>query len=263
MATQAASLSIKNASAYGAVEIKEFIRKHTWQAFIYTISLLLLLWLAWFIPNFILGARMSGAKLIKRAPIQKIILDAPPPSQNDEQAPPPPPDPTINTGPAARAGTPIPVPETQISADLQDFAATDQLARASAAGGTGQDLGGFASNIDFGSKDNKMDVPTEKEPDPDEFIPTDKDADIDINELQKKVEYPEIAKRAGIEGKVVVRVLVGKDGKPVKTRIESSDSEYLEKAAVKAIMSSIFTPAIQGNKAIAEWISIPVNFKLR
>jgi protein TonB len=81
--------------------------------------------------------------------------------------------------------------------------------------------------------------------------------------LQKSIEYPEMARKAGIEGQVIVRVLVGKDGKPKKAVVQYTDSKMLDKAAVKAVMKQVFTPAIQNGRAITCWVSIPIKFKLR
>ena len=98
---------------------------------------------------------------------------------------------------------------------------------------------------------------------PDDFIAVELEPYIDLSELQRKVAYPEMARRAGIEGKVIIRVLVGKDGKPLKSIIELSENELLNESAVKAVMSSIFTPAGQNGNPVALWVSIPINFRLR
>ncbi|MBL7993460.1 MAG: energy transducer TonB, partial [Candidatus Kapabacteria bacterium] len=45
--------------------------------------------------------------------------------------------------------------------------------------------------------------------------------------------------------------------------VESTDSDLLNDAAIKAVMSSVFTPAIQNNQPIDCWVSIPIVFRLR
>jgi protein TonB len=81
--------------------------------------------------------------------------------------------------------------------------------------------------------------------------------------LQKIVKYPDLARRAGVEGTVYVKVLIGKDGKPKKTLIEHSDNELLNKAAQEAVMKYRgFTPGIQNGNPIQMWISIPIEFRL-
>jgi protein TonB len=103
----------------------------------------------------------------------------------------------------------------------------------------------------------------EEEPAIDELIAVEKEPQVDIVALQKSIEYPEMARKAGIEGQVIVRVLVGKDGKPKKAVVQYTDSKMLDKAAVKAVMKQVFTPAIQNGRAITCWVSIPIKFKLR
>jgi protein TonB len=140
---------------------------------------------------------------------------------------------------------------------MKDFANVDEVSRASSTGGDGTDQGFLGL-----AKDVEVEV-REDEPSAYDFVPVEKEPYIDIKELQRKVVYPELAKRAGIEGKVNIRVLVGKNGVPKKNLIESTDSELLNDAAVKAVMSSVFTPAIQNNQPIDCWVSIPIVFRLR
>ncbi|MCX6146240.1 MAG: energy transducer TonB [Candidatus Kapabacteria bacterium] len=82
-------------------------------------------------------------------------------------------------------------------------------------------------------------------------------------ELQMSVVYPETARKAGIQGQVVVQALIGKDGKVLKTRILSTENKYLNEAAEKAIFNfKGFSPAIQSKTTVAVWIAIPIKFKL-
>ncbi len=239
---------------YGAPELKEAIKKNTRNGFIGAMLLTLLLFLVYYGY----AAFQQRSARIRKAPVAKIKLEnLPPPPQQAESAPPPPP-PQVVAGPAARAGTPVPVPDALIAPDVKDFAKMDEVSRASTTGGDGSDQGflGLASD--------KVEVEVrENEPDAYDFIPVEKEPSVDIKELQKRVVYPELAKRAGIEGKVTVRVLVGKNGSPKKYMVESTDSETLNQAAVDAIMKSVFTPAIQNNQPIDCWVSIPVLFKLK
>jgi TonB family protein len=103
----------------------------------------------------------------------------------------------------------------------------------------------------------------ERDPARDEPIAVDKEPYVDLSVLNRSVIYPQVAKRAGIEGKVAVRVLVRKDGKPKKNFIIESDSELLNKSAVDAVMQAKFLPAIQNGKPLACWITVPISFKLK
>ena len=171
--------------------------------------------------------------------------------------------PTPAPGRSARAGTPTPISDAEIAPDLQDFADMDVIDRASAQGGDGVDMGNFASNIDWEGDGVKVET-REAEPDPDEFVPVEKQPGMDIAELQKSVQYPKLAREAGIEGRVMIRALIDKEGKVRKTLVEYTDNSLLNQAAIDAIKNyKNFTPAIQNNKPIMIWISIPIRFKLR
>ena len=78
-----------------------------------------------------------------------------------------------------------------------------------------------------------------------------------------KAEYPELARKAGIEGKTVVKALVDVDGSIMAVQVlQSSGNQMLDEAALKAARKSKFTPAKQRDKFVRVWVSIPMQFKL-
>lgn len=87
---------------------------------------------------------------------------------------------------------------------------------------------------------------------------------VDIAKLQKLVVYPKRAKQKGIEGKVLVKVLVDKEGNILKKIIDYSDHKLFEESALKAIDEyGKLEPAIQGGKPVACWLTIPIRYELR
>lgn len=256
-----ASVVIPKINEYGAREIKEFIRRATYRAFAYTGIGFVVLIIAYFLSGAIAEATKRPPLV---APIVKLdLIELPPQDAAVDVPPPPPPQTIINTGPAARAGTPVPVPDADIAPDLQEFASMDIMDRASAEGGEGLDLGDFSNNIDFDNQGINVGV-REEEPDPDEFIVVEVEPGVDYAKLQSLVEYPSIAQRAGIQGQVVVKVLVGKQGEIRKKMIEYSDNPMLDKAALDAIDKyGNFTPAIQNKEPVMVWVSVPIRFKLK
>jgi TonB family protein len=206
-------------------------------------------------------AMKASIEASKKVVIAKIVLSKlPPPPVADANAIAPPPPVAVSQGPTARAGTPVPVPDALVAPDLKDFANIDQISRATTKGGNGVDTG----ILGLASDEVKIEVRDEEVvPDMYEFIPVEKEPYIDIKDLQRRVEYPEIARRANVQGKVLVRVLVGKNGVPVKSIVESSDSDLLDSAATRAIMKSVFTPALQNSQPVTCWVSIPVVFLMR
>ena len=78
-----------------------------------------------------------------------------------------------------------------------------------------------------------------------------------------KPEYPAIARQAGIEGKVVLKLLVDLDGKVLDAKVLVSPHQSLSEAAIKAAKSSQFSPALQRDKPVRVWVAQPFDFKLR
>lgn len=258
MATQAINLPEK--VAYGAVELKEYINKSTIRSFIITAALVLLFWITYIISS----TQSENADSVMLAPIASVdLINLDAPVDEVDIPPPPPPQQIIPSGPAARAGTPTPIPDAEIAPDLQEFADLDLMDRASSLGGDGLDMGDFASNIDWDGEGLNINA-SESEPDPDEFVAVEKEPSFDLVALQKSVQYPKLAREAGVEGRVVVRALIDKSGQVKKTLIQASDNSLLNQAAIDAIKNyPDFQPAIQNKQPVTVWISIPIKFKLR
>ncbi|MGB3478827.1 MAG: energy transducer TonB [bacterium] len=78
-----------------------------------------------------------------------------------------------------------------------------------------------------------------------------------------KPKYPELAKKAGIEGTTVIKMLVDIDGSVREVKIlKSSGNQMLDQAALVAAKKSKFTPAKQRDKFVRVWVSRPFKFLL-
>lgn len=83
---------------------------------------------------------------------------------------------------------------------------------------------------------------------------------------QRKPRYPSSARRAGIEGKVFVSVLISEKGEPIKAQIMKrvpSDQTIFDKAAIECVMKSTYSPGIQNGSPIKVWLAVPIRFTLR
>jgi protein TonB len=75
--------------------------------------------------------------------------------------------------------------------------------------------------------------------------------------------YPEIARRKGWEGRVLVRVEVSAEGRPVSTAIaKSSGFGVLDQAALRAVKSWRFQPRTVAGLPTPGSVEVPVNFSL-
>lgn len=84
-----------------------------------------------------------------------------------------------------------------------------------------------------------------------------------IEAIQSKIIYPEIAKRAGIEGKVYVKAFVDEKGNVTKVEVVKGIGAGCDEAAEKAVKETKFKPGKQRGKPVKVQVMIPVVFKLR
>jgi len=74
--------------------------------------------------------------------------------------------------------------------------------------------------------------------------------------------YPEVARRAGIEGVVYIRALVGIDG-TVQEASALKGPEELRDAAIQAVLKTKFTPAKQNDIPVACWVQTLFRFEIK
>ncbi|WP_299202236.1 energy transducer TonB [uncultured Amphritea sp.] len=76
-------------------------------------------------------------------------------------------------------------------------------------------------------------------------------------------QYPRLARKLGIEGQVILRVEIGRDGSVEGLRLEqSSGSDLLDQAARSAVQRWQFVPATQNGLAVASYVRVPIDFVL-
>jgi len=83
-----------------------------------------------------------------------------------------------------------------------------------------------------------------------------------IQAIHDLVIYPEIAKRAGIEGKVYVLAYLNEEGKVEKTEIVKGIGGGCDEAAEWAAKNIKFVPGKQRGKKVKVKVMIPIIFKL-
>lgn len=75
--------------------------------------------------------------------------------------------------------------------------------------------------------------------------------------------YPPRCLRAGIEGTVRLRVLVGENGRVQEATVyRSSEDSGLDRAALEAVQDWLFAPAARGGVPMRAWVIVPITFKL-
>ena len=171
------------------------------------------------------------------------VILSQPPSINKSQT-----VPKVSIAARPSAGIPVPIPDAEISPEAT-IAAQTELDQPSIIGDSTMGDGGMIV------------VPgtIEEETPSDIFKPVEK---FPVPVVSPAPTYPEVARRAGIEGTVWVRIWVTKEGKAKKAEILKSDSDLFDQSALDAAMHWVFTPAVMNNGPVAVWVSIPFRFKL-
>ena len=95
-------------------------------------------------------------------------------------------------------------------------------------------------------------------------------SDLDVNisasygASNAKPAYPNLSKRLGEQGTVVLRVLVKSDGSAGSVEVKSSSGfPRLDQSAIDAVKTWHFNPATLDGKPVDEWYQVPIPFKLQ
>jgi len=80
--------------------------------------------------------------------------------------------------------------------------------------------------------------------------------------LQRKVNYPEMARQAGIEGRVVVQFVVNEKGEVVDPKVVRGIGGGCDQEALRVIKTAKFKPGMQRGKPVKVQYTLPINFQL-
>lgn len=84
-----------------------------------------------------------------------------------------------------------------------------------------------------------------------------------LGDLQRKVRYPEMARRAGIEGRVTVQFIVNEQGKVENPRVIRGIGGGCDEAALDAVKQASFSPGMQRGRPVRVQYSLPIVFRLQ
>jgi len=228
---------------YGAVELKAVYQKYWSIALGIAVALHLLILGTYYLVE-ILGQEEAPPISVR---IMKYSDLGPPPSIANANIPPP----IAVSAPVAKptVGAPVPVPDAEVSAE-QTLATQTEMSQTVAPIGEGAGEGSFVVEQDILIQDDGP---------PADFVAVEKEPQI-VKKVEPK--YPELAMRAGLEGKVWVKIWVDKEGKAKQVVVLKSDAEIFNEPAVEAAKQFVFTPAYMNNGPVSVWVSVPFKFKL-
>lgn len=156
----------------------------------------------------------------------------------------------VATSAVSSIGVPEPVPDFQ--AVTSTLATAEQIAEAL----TPVDVGDLRSDADSLVVDESM-------------FDMDSDGPVSINAVEElpiaintpAPEYPDMARKTGVEGAVRVRALITKEGKVAEVVVVEGNM-LLEDAAVAAVKQWSFKPALQQHRPVAVWVETSLHFGL-
>ncbi|MBK9250024.1 MAG: energy transducer TonB [Ignavibacteria bacterium] len=226
--------------SYGAFEMKEFIGKSTVRSFALTMALVAL------VPMVYIAVSASvtppSIVVLPGVPTTTVILPQP-------EAQTPPPSPITKQIPPDVDGIPtkidnnVEVPENVDVPEVVEIGQGDGI--------NSPNNPNTPSNLSQNSGPETPATTMNQLPTDDEEVYTDVDQEpvLNYNQLRQNLQYPEIALRMGREGSVLLRVVVGIDGKPVVGKVR--------------VVESSFSPAIQNNHPIEMAVMVPIRFYIR
>jgi TonB family protein len=185
-------------------------------------------------------------RVVKFIPIDTVV----PPSITQEETPP---DVALADHVAQpTAGIPEPVPDYE--ATELTVASTEEMSAQTS------DLSALTGGADSVVVNFEGGLPS-----PDEYVAVEEMPQlINVSDVQRATAdlYPEIAKSAGVEGTVNLKVYVGKNGDVEKVLVVDGP-EMLRQAAMDAVKKAKFKPALQQHHPVGIWVAWPLEFSLQ
>lgn len=230
------------AAQYGAVELKQVYQKYWSIALAIAITIHFIVVGSYYLVE-ILRAEEAPVLNVR---IMKYSDLGPPPSISNANIPPP----TAVSAPVQKptVGAPVPVPDAEVSPEQTIPTQTEMSQQ--------------VAPITEGMSDNlsvEQDIKIDDDAPPADFVAVEKEPVV-VKKVEPK--YPELAMRAGLEGKVWVKIWVDKEGKAKQVVVLKSDAEIFNEPAVEAAKQFVFTPAYMNNGPVSVWVSVPFKFKL-
>jgi protein TonB len=84
-----------------------------------------------------------------------------------------------------------------------------------------------------------------------------------LGKLQSQVTYPEMARRAGIEGRVTIQFIVNERGQVENPRVIRGIGGGCDEEALEAVSKARFTPGLQRGRPVKVQYSLPIVFRLQ
>ncbi|HLR90355.1 MAG TPA: TonB family protein [Balneolaceae bacterium] len=107
--------------------------------------------------------------------------------------------------------------------------------------------------------------PAEEEPEEDFFVVVEQMPELigGLGELQSQIRYPEMARRAGIEGRVHIQFIVNERGEVENPVVVRGIGGGADEEALRVVSQAKFTPGMQRGRPVRVQYSLPIFFRLQ
>ncbi len=246
--------------AYGAYALRRALPSTIARAFSATVVTAVL---AIGLPTWL---RPDAASVAIKPPTEVKICDCPVPDRPRMRPTPP----SVAAPPASLRTManqpPTPTPDAQAPAENtirtnqeRDTTSADLAARDT----PGADHGAPNGELGGTGDPTPTEVAEPAEPTPFELFDGVEPLALNLDEVKGDFRYPRSAVEAGIEGTVVLRVLVGTDGAYVRHVVLREAHPQLRAEVERHVRQLRFRPGLQANRPVKVWVTLPFRFKIR
>jgi len=129
----------------------------------------------------------------------------------------------------------------------------------------------FDASLDLNQELTVGEAPSEAPPPPEEgdsepeiFVVVEDAPELigGLRALQQQVEYPAMARKAGIEGRVIVQFIIDENGDVTSPTVVRGRHPLLDEEALRVIRTAKFTPGRQRGQAVKVQMALPISFVL-
>lgn len=258
------NIQIMMNSDYGAPELKKTYQKSFSKGMIVAIVVHIFLICTYLLVNYI-NARADEKKNQNQQRIINVTDLEPPPSATDDEEPPPPKIEEPPVAPPKDLTALQPEPVAKEKAQEQTIKTQEELEQIKTPIGSDSGKMQYTGNLKVEEKkiEEKIEKKEEKVKDTYNAFEVEKAPEcVNLAQVRASMQYPEIARQAGIEGRVTVKVLVGPDGNVIKVGSISGPEAFHDEVRDKS-SNLQFTPGMQNGKPVKVWVTVPFNFKLK
>lgn len=121
------------------------------------------------------------------------------------------------------------------------------------------------AELDMDQKLEMPDPPKEEEEEEDFFVAVEQMPKLKggLAKLQQCVDYPEMARKAGIEGRVIVQFIVNEKGEVENPKVVRGIGGGTDEEALRCVRQAEFVPGRQRGEPVRVQYSLPVVFRLQ